>query len=209
MSLWRKVCVSAIACMFVFGCAGNKGDSTNTSISSYDEQSASSHYDETIIRKVYFDFDKSSIKEEGKAVLLEIVKMMQESPEKRLLIVGHADERGTEEYNIGLGERRANSAKKFIVSCDGDLKHRIKVDSKGKSEPEVIGHGEAVWSKNRRDVISLFASDEDMLDSKESPEFKHSTAQTSSSPKPVVEESTMTTAVVDEPVQDQEMGIGE
>lgn len=159
MSSLSKVLFSGFLCLLVFGCAGKNSDVQRASVA--DAQAVATHYEESLIRKIYFDFDRSSVKDESKATLLELVKLMQESPEKTLLIVGHADERGTEEYNIALGERRANAAKQFIISCDSELKGRIKVDSKGKSEPEVIGHGEAVWSKNRRDVLVLSGADSD------------------------------------------------
>ena len=72
----------------------------------------------------------------------------------KVALEGHADERGTREYNLALGERRANAAKDFLVAL-GVSPNRIKVISYGKEKPVALGHDEASWSQNRRGVTSV------------------------------------------------------
>ena len=103
---------------------------------------------------IYFDFDKSEIKPEFRNVLLGIADLMKEYSEVSIRIEGHCDERGTDAYNLGLGERRCNSAKSFLVDA-GVSGNRINTKSWGESRPAVMGHNEAAWSKNRRDEFII------------------------------------------------------
>ncbi|MBN2290729.1 MAG: OmpA family protein [Candidatus Glassbacteria bacterium] len=100
--------------------------------------------------RIYFDFDKSDIKPEFRNVLLGVADLLKEFPELRLRIEGHCDERGTDAYNLGLGERRCNSAKQFLSDA-GVAEGRMDTKSWGESRPAAMGHNEAAWSKNRRD----------------------------------------------------------
>jgi peptidoglycan-associated lipoprotein len=99
---------------------------------------------------IYFDFDKSDIKNEYRSVLYGIAEKMKEFSEIRISIHGHCDERGTAAYNLALGERRANAAKKFLMDA-GISGGRIDTRSWGEEKPAVEGHNEAAWAKNRRD----------------------------------------------------------
>ncbi|MFH1489047.1 MAG: peptidoglycan-associated lipoprotein Pal [Pseudomonadota bacterium] len=103
---------------------------------------------------IYFDFDKSELKEPAKAVLIKKAGWLRENPKYMVRIEGHCDERGTNEYNLALGERRANAAWKFMnaLGVSGD---RLSTISYGEERPADPGHKETAWSKNRRDEFKL------------------------------------------------------
>lgn len=101
---------------------------------------------------VYFDLDKYDIRSEFAQMLDAHANFLRSNPSYKVTIEGHADERGTPEYNIALGERRANAVKMYLqgkgVSAD-----QIAIVSYGKEKPAVLGHDEAAWAKNRRAVL--------------------------------------------------------
>jgi len=98
---------------------------------------------------VLFDFDKSDLKEEGKRICRTVADFLRGNPKARVLIEGHCDERGTAEYNLALGERRATAVRNYIVSL-GVPKAVFSTVSFGKERPLEPGHNEAAWAKNRR-----------------------------------------------------------
>lgn len=100
--------------------------------------------------RVYFDFDKSALKLEAQALLKKKAEWLKANPAAKLLIEGNCDERGTAEYNLALGERRAESAKKFLVDLGIDAK-RISTISYGEERPMDPRHTEDAWAKNRND----------------------------------------------------------
>ncbi len=104
---------------------------------------------EKMFGAIYFDFDKYNIKPEGKPMLEKVADYLLKNKEARLLIEGHCDERGTLEYNLGLGERRASSAKSYIQNLGVDA-NRVSTLSYGEERPADPGHNEAAWTKNRR-----------------------------------------------------------
>jgi len=104
---------------------------------------------ESVLKDAFFDFDKSSIRPDAKQSLDENAKWLKANPNAALTIEGHCDERGTREYNLGLGQRRAKAAKDYLVSAGIDAK-RIKIISYGKERPFVPGHDESAWKWNRR-----------------------------------------------------------
>ena len=99
---------------------------------------------------IYFDFDKSFIKPAYRAILREKAGVLRDNPSIHIRIEGNCDERGTNEYNIALGERRANSARSFLMSL-GIASFRIETMSYGEERPLLLGHDENSWSRNRRD----------------------------------------------------------
>ena len=103
---------------------------------------------------IYFDFDKSFIKLDYRPVLHEKAAFLKDYPEMNARIEGNCDERGTNEYNLALGERRANSAKNFLVSL-GIAADRIEIISYGEERPRSLGHNEDSWSQNRRNDFVL------------------------------------------------------
>lgn len=102
-----------------------------------------------LAKMIHFDFDKYDIKKEAGEVLKEIADYLKANPEIRILIEGHCDERGTREYNLQLGMRRAEAAKKYLVDLGIDEK-RLETISYGKDKPLIDEHNESAWAKNRR-----------------------------------------------------------
>lgn len=98
--------------------------------------------------RVYFDYDKSSFGPEGEVILRAQSELLLGAPDVTVTIEGHCDERGTREYNIALGERRAEAVKTYLVSL-GVEATRISTISYGKERPEVEGHNEQAWRQNR------------------------------------------------------------
>ena len=105
--------------------------------------------------RIYFDFDKYDLKPESKAVLKEKAGILKKYKDWKMLIEGHCDERGTEEYNLALGERRARAAYEFLVIL-GVESSRLKIVSFGEERPADPGHSETAWAKNRRDEFKVF-----------------------------------------------------
>lgn len=103
---------------------------------------------------IYFDFDKYDLKPPARANLREKAEWLRLNPEYSIRIEGHCDERGTNEYNLALGERRAHSAKRFLMAL-GISEDRIATISYGEERPAQLGHYETAWAKNRRDEFSL------------------------------------------------------
>jgi peptidoglycan-associated lipoprotein len=104
---------------------------------------------EIVLETVYFDFDKYNLKSDAKARLAVNARVLESNPEVTILIEGHCDERGTEEYNLALGERRAKSARDYLIDL-GVAASRIRTISYGEERPADPGHNEAAWDKNRR-----------------------------------------------------------
>ena len=103
---------------------------------------------------VYFDFDRSFIRPEYRPVLAKKGEFLKEFPEYNLRIEGNCDERGTNEYNLALGDRRSDSAKNYLISL-GISPDRIETLSYGEERPLAVGHNEGSWSQNRRDDFVL------------------------------------------------------
>jgi peptidoglycan-associated lipoprotein len=102
--------------------------------------------------RVFYDFDKSDLKPEARRTIERWAAFLRQYPQLTVTVEGHCDERGTREYNLALGERRANSAKNFLVSL-GIEARRVATISYGKERPAVVGSNEAAWSQNRRGVM--------------------------------------------------------
>jgi peptidoglycan-associated lipoprotein len=98
---------------------------------------------------VYFDFDRATIKASERSKLEDVANHLRANPPTKVQIEGHCDERGTEEYNRALGERRALAAREYLITL-GIASDRVFTISYGEDRPAVQGTGEAVWSKNRR-----------------------------------------------------------
>ena len=104
---------------------------------------------EAPVQMIHFDYDKYFIREDAKPVLEANAAYLRKWTSVKILIEGHCDERGTEEYNLALGEKRAKSTFDYLVSL-GISANRIKTISYGKSQPSDPGHNEIAWQKNRR-----------------------------------------------------------
>jgi peptidoglycan-associated lipoprotein len=101
-------------------------------------------------KPVYFAYDQSTLTAEARATCDGIASLMKEVPEITARIEGNADERGTNEYNLALGERRAGAVQAYLTSY-GIAASRLSTISYGEEKPAVDGHDESAWSKNRRD----------------------------------------------------------
>jgi len=99
---------------------------------------------------VFFDFDKSALRTDAREQLDMNAKWLQANASKKVTIEGHCDERGTSEYNLALGERRARSAKDYLVNLGADS-GRLTTISYGEEKPFALGHNEEAWAQNRRD----------------------------------------------------------
>src|SRR5207253_6345211 len=105
---------------------------------------------------IHFDYDKAIIRGGDAAVLDQKVAILQANPALRIRISGHCDERGSDEYNLALGNRRATAAKQYLVSHGIDA-GRVEPVSYGEERPIDPGHNEEAWAKNRRDEVDILA----------------------------------------------------
>jgi peptidoglycan-associated lipoprotein len=106
------------------------------------------------IKDAFFDFNKSDIRPDAQQALTADANFLKEHPSINFTIEGHCDERGSEEYNLGLGDRRANAAKSFLVNL-GVAASRMTTISYGKDRPFCTEHNEECWQKNRRAHLVL------------------------------------------------------
>ncbi len=102
--------------------------------------------------RVFFDFDKSDIRPDARETIDKLAVWLGANPSVTLTIEGHADERGTTEYNLALGERRASSVRDYLIAL-GVSANRLSTISYGEERPAVSGQGEWAWSQNRRGVF--------------------------------------------------------
>jgi peptidoglycan-associated lipoprotein len=105
----------------------------------------------TIGDRVYFDFDKAEVRTSDAATLNDQAAWLKKYPNITIVVEGHCDERGTREYNLALGERRANAVKEYLMSR-GISANRVQTISYGKERPAVLGSNESAWQQNRRGV---------------------------------------------------------
>ncbi len=101
--------------------------------------------------RVFFDFDKHDVTSDAQSTLERQAAWLKTNPAVTITIEGHCDERGTREYNLALGERRANSVKDYLVALGIDP-GRVKTLSYGKERPVALGSNDAAWAQNRRGV---------------------------------------------------------
>ena len=155
-----------ILIIFLGGCSQNTSTpfSTNGMLSSSIEKfegdvsdpGSIAFFNTKVGDRVFFSIDQSDIDQSGKAVLLAQVDWLRANREYKIVIEGHADERGTREYNLALGARRANSAREFLVSR-GIESSRIQTVSFGKERPVELCSKEKCYSENRR-AVSVVAN---------------------------------------------------
>lgn len=106
--------------------------------------------------RVFFAFDSSAISPDSAEILDTQVKWLKKFSNVNVIVQGYCDERGTREYNLALGERRANAVKMYLIS-QGIAADRISTISYGKERPAVLGSNEAAWAQNRRAVTVIRA----------------------------------------------------
>ena len=102
---------------------------------------------------IYFNYDSDQIQDQYIGVMQALAQYLRDNPDSRIIIEGHTDERGTPEYNIALGERRARSVARYMQNLGVDI-NQLSIVSYGEEKPLDPGHSEAAWAKNRRAVIN-------------------------------------------------------
>jgi peptidoglycan-associated lipoprotein len=103
-------------------------------------------------RSIYYDLDKFDVKDEYRGLVEAHAKYLRENPTARMMIQGNTDERGSREYNVGLGQRRSDGVKRMMILL-GARENQIESVSLGEEKPQADGHDEGAWSKNRRSDI--------------------------------------------------------
>jgi peptidoglycan-associated lipoprotein len=135
------------------GCASKKAASRDQEVVVAQERAQREKLDmaaNELSAMIYFDFDKQALKPEARRILTRKAELMQEFPQMTLTIEGHGDERGTTEYNLALGKRRAQAAADYLVK-QGVAPSRLSIVSYGKDRPQDPSHSTAAWAKNRYD----------------------------------------------------------
>lgn len=151
-----QLMIAAFSLLFVTAC-GHRTDYKVTDQGILEENigySSACEELEKIGDKVYFAFDSSSLSHEAKETLDRQAEFLKSHPDLTIRVEGNCDERGTREYNMALGERRAFAAVNYLIS-KGINSDRITAISYGKERPAVLGHDEAAWSLNRRSVTVI------------------------------------------------------
>ena len=155
MKTFNKIIILSIFPL-VIGCATQVSDlvtSTNYSSAESDKYESVDKIDTNLDDLIYFEFDKASLSSDSKDLISEYVEFAKNAEAIRL--EGHCDERGTREYNLALGEKRAIEVKNYLI-IKGVSSSKIKVISYGEEKPIDINSNENAWKKNRRVEISLF-----------------------------------------------------
>lgn len=141
----KKIAVAFAAIVLLSGCSSSKYGSNNKLASEFETNAGS---------RIFFDLNSSAISSEAQTTLMNQSKWLGEHKSLNVVVEGHCDERGTREYNIALGERRADSVRNFLVN-NGVNADRIDTISYGKERPEVVGTDNASFAKNRRGVTAI------------------------------------------------------
>jgi peptidoglycan-associated lipoprotein len=138
------------------GDTGGDGTAQSGSVESEEMQGPEGGTQEHLVvnvgDRVFFDFDKSNLTNEAEKTVERLAAWMKDYPEAAVTIEGHADERGTREYNLALGARRANSVKDYLIVLGIDP-NRVETVSYGEERPAVLGSNEQAWAQNRRAVF--------------------------------------------------------
>jgi peptidoglycan-associated lipoprotein len=159
MKMWKVMVLAVVAVIAVSGCKKpiKKGDAgaasgyqdvplTEYSLEDFSKPSAELEY---VFQNVHFDYNKYDIKSSEAPILEGIAKWMNDNSAKHVLVEGHCDERGSNEYNMALGEQRALSVRHYLISL-GIEAEKLHTVSYGEERPADAGHDEAAWAKNRR-----------------------------------------------------------
>lgn len=129
--------------------AGNSSASGASAGSAADSESAGPPGEQLKNRTIYFDFDSSEIKSDYNDLISAHGRYLASNPSRHVRIEGNTDERGSREYNIGLGERRAQAVRRALM-LQGATESQITTVSYGEERPAVTGHSEEAWARNRR-----------------------------------------------------------
>jgi peptidoglycan-associated lipoprotein len=148
-----KAFAAIAALMFVAACSNNNEQAAAPAGATVSPGSVAD-FRQNVGDRVYFDTDSSSVREDGRQTLNKQAAWLKQYTNYPITIEGNCDERGTREYNLALGERRATSVRQYLIA-QGIPADRIKTISYGKERPEVVGSDEGSWARNRRGVTAL------------------------------------------------------
>lgn len=158
----KKINILILTLIFMFSCSTvpveevDSQQATTVDLTSYSGTSSEAASDpmsdvdigEPYV-KIYFDYDQDTLREDALSDLLKVSRLMKDNPKYTLLVEGHADERGTREYNLALSERRAKAVEDFL-SASGVSSFNVEVVGYGEEKPVDNGSNESAWSQNRR-----------------------------------------------------------
>lgn len=144
---------AAIAALFVMTACSNNNEQAAAATTTVTPGSVAD-FRQNVGDRVFFDTDQSNIRDDGRQTLSRQAEWLKKYTNYQITVEGHCDERGTREYNLALGERRANAARQYLIS-QGIPAARIKTVSYGKERPDPVGSDEAAWARNRRAVTAL------------------------------------------------------
>src|SRR5215468_474446 len=147
-----KALLAVAAMIFVASCSSEQQTATATTTTVTPGSVAD--FKQNVGDRVFFDFDSSSLREDGRQTLNRQAEWLKKYTNYPVTIAGHCDERGTREYNLALGERRANAARQYLVA-QGIPATRVKTVSFGKENPDPPGADEQAWALNRRAITEL------------------------------------------------------
>ena len=155
MYIFKTISVFILSIFFLYSCTQQGAMQEDVSTGLY-EKGEMSYLDKqmTIPAKVYFDYDQYLITDMAQNTLDMQITWLEANPSKYILIEGHCDERGTREYNLALGERRANAVIEYLSSM-GIAEGRLNTVSYGKERPDMEGSYSDAWQKNRRSVTTV------------------------------------------------------
>ncbi len=146
--------LSALAAMFLIAACSNNDTQTASAASTTVTPGSVGDFRQNVGDRVFFDTDSSTVREDGRQTLNRQAEWLKKYGNYQITVEGHCDERGTREYNLALGERRANAARQYLIA-QGIPASRLKTVSYGKERPDPVGSDEAAWSRNRRAVTAL------------------------------------------------------
>lgn len=158
-----KALILAVSALLVSACSSKgdtqEGEMQETASDTVMENDAalneqSENAQQALLEKstFYFDFDQSSISDSDQAILRAHAEYLASTPAASVVVEGYADERGTVEYNLALGERRASAVRSFLLA-NGAAAEQVETVSYGEERPAVSGNTESAWAKNRRAII--------------------------------------------------------
>jgi len=163
--MYFKILLSLFVAVFISACATKPKDSAETSGTGSSADNATAEtaevqggsQEDLIVNvgdRVFFGYDSSKLDEDAQELLQDQVAWLKQYPDVSVTVEGHCDERGTREYNLALGEKRAQAVKNYIIGLGVDSS-RVSTISFGKERPAVVGSNDGAWSQNRRSVTTV------------------------------------------------------
>ena len=149
-----KAWMAMAAMVVIAACSSNTNDQQASAATTSVAPGSVGDFRQNVGDRVFFDTDMSTINDEGRQTLNRQAEWLKKYGNYQVTIEGHCDERGTREYNLALGERRANAARQYLIA-QGVPAARLKTISYGKERPDPVGSDEAAWARNRRAVSAL------------------------------------------------------